>query len=114
MLVLERIEVILYFNPRSLTGATSRRPGIGADWFAFQSTLPYGSDALSSMGCQMYAYFNPRSLTGATVWYSRYDGTFLISIHAPLRERRHLNRFLKVLITISIHAPLRERHFSRS
>ena len=55
----------IYFNPRSLTGATffSTKPNVAA---IFQSTLPYGSDP--SYNCVSVApmYFNPRSLTGAT------------------------------------------------
>ena len=33
----------------------------------------------------------------------------VISIHAPLRERRQLNRVKRLAESISIHAPLRER-----
>ena len=54
----------------------------------FQSTLPYGSDS-------------PDLSTISNV--SR------ISIHAPLRERRGLEKDLKTKDLISIHAPLRER-----
>ena len=55
-----------YFNPRSLTGATL---------------------AISQprAGCWD---FNPRSLTGATNLKINLEVTTLISIHAPLRERR--------------------------
>ena len=55
----------LYFNPRSLTGATLM-------------VRPAGTNAL---------YFNPRFLTGATVpRLAGYDDV-IISIHAPSRER---------------------------
>ena len=94
------------FNPRSLTGATQNNPykfpikkiSIHAPLRerplrhlqptqrqAFQSTLPYGSDAKVS---NEHLYFNPRSLTGATNIYNRLMAFTKISIHAPLRERR--------------------------
>ena len=85
-------DVIVYagqqhFNPRSLTGAmrSATRP---AQRSAFQSTLPYGSDAFgdptsAKVGISIHAPlrerikpadtegltfdFNPRSLTGATM-----------------------------------------------
>ena len=77
----------VYFNPRSLTGATYR----GKTWIKqnlFQSTLPYGSDTLHALAlyctlefqstlpygsdrrpfllAKICRHFNPRSLTGAT------------------------------------------------
>ena len=54
-----------YFNPRSLTGATCR--------------------CRQQMGSS--SNFNPRSLTGATVLQNGGDIMFIISIHAPSRER---------------------------
>ena len=58
-----------YFNPRSLTGATSSLRN--ADGKAsFQSTLPHGSD----------------------VTYAGFTAHVDISIHAPSRERRNLCR----------------------
>ena len=54
------------FNPRSLTGATLFINCKACLSFKFQSTLPYGSDAPTPL--------------------SDVDGA--ISIHAPLRERR--------------------------
>ena len=54
-----------HFNPRSLTGATLE-DGVLRKTPLFQSTLPYGSDTIST---------NLRSI-------------LCISIHAPLRERR--------------------------
>ena len=58
--------------------------------------------------------FNPRSLAGATrspaiKWYHR-----IISIHAPLRERRLHCRHDYSCRCISIHAPLRERRKAQS
>ena len=76
---------------------------------AFQSTLPYGSDAIPPILYRLHNHFNPRSLTGATgasrpycfknevfqstlPYGSDFTGAALtssleISIHAPLRER---------------------------
>ena len=75
----------------------------------FQSTLPYGSDRRFHCYLAAIDYFNPRSLTGATanvfttsggdlfqstLPYGSDGTTFasgleeVISIHAPLRERR--------------------------
>ena len=97
------------FNPRSLTGATS--------------LVHYISTSFND--------FNPRSLTGATITQHIKIQHFIISIHAPLRERHGTciaciqvdtlfqstlpygsDRFdcaFTLGIGISIHAPLRER-----
>ena len=99
-----------YFNPRSLTGATGF-------WFfqliliaLFQSTLPHGSDLLQAFCAIPAANFNPRSLTGATCPTSTYVvRRFLISIHAPSRERRWPKSYPFCRWRISIHAPSRER-----
>ena len=103
--------------------------------FIFQSTLPYGSDPAHQQGFVPRYYFNPRSLTGATISVFSISLLITISIHAPLRERRHCIREIcsylyfnprsltgatlhisKALFpgTISIHAPLRERPASGS
>ena len=103
------ISASVYFNPRSLAGATGsalrfakimdisihapsrerqtmvRLPAASAK---FQSTLPRGSDP---------------------VWYSIYKQTKTISIHAPSRERRSAEKRLASSSWISIHAPSRER-----
>ena len=55
-----------YFNPRALTGATN----------SAKASSPIDSD------------FNPRSLTGATLFVDFCVVFVIISIHAPLRERR--------------------------
>ena len=76
-----------YFNPRSLTGATTLTL-ISVKAFAFQSTLPHGSDKASV----------------------RYLPTAAISIHAPSRERlERAQEAFAQLPSISIHAPSRER-----
>ena len=79
----------LYFNPRSLTGATMLM-GNAKKVDLFQSTLPYGSDCCHAHRAARQA----------------------ISIHAPLRERRCPRRPRCSHRRISIHAPLRERPFS--
>ena len=102
--------LMLYFNPRSLTGATccfcsrycytitfqSTLPRgsdasatvYGIQLLLFQSTLPYGSDQLALFGFSSLTHFNPRSLAGATVLNKEIYAQGNISIHAPSRERR--------------------------
>ena len=77
----------MYFNPRSLTGATTQHRNTSCRAYQFQSTLPHGSDL-----------------------YSREQETaILISIHAPSRERHKANEWAIRCVHISIHAPSRER-----
>ena len=80
------MQVVTHFNPRSLAGAT-RKMWRGCRSCVFQSTLPRGSD---------------RRLAGCCLALD-------ISIHAPSRERRHLNLHDHPQRQISIHAPSRER-----
>ena len=76
----------LYFNPRSLAGATCEGNGLSHS-SGFQSTLPRGSDRRPGIGADWFA----------------------ISIHAPSRERRVPGHKTKMYLNISIHAPSRER-----
>ena len=118
----------IYFNPRSLTGATGfgksiplparisihaplreRRIIFFCRYSAFQSTLPHGSDQLFSLNRLVLAYFTPRSLAGATLPSVSFVLADLISIHAPLRERPEPFRCYNLIYNISIHAPSRER-----
>ena len=83
------------FNPRSLAGATCTTVLPWSFTIAFQSTLPCGSDFLVFNHFSASWYFNPRSLAGATHDNSKIR--FLccgISIHAPLRERLHINQII--------------------
>ena len=75
------------FNPRSLTGATPYSRS-ASPAHRFQSTLPYGSD---------------------TTVFALSPTFIVISIHAPLRERRQVQQPMCRQPAISIHAPLRER-----
>ena len=82
----------MYFNPRSLAGATvafSREAGIAKDFNPrslagatlifimllceprFQSTLPRGSDIIRRSSELIGNNFNPRSLAGATTTTSK-------------------------------------------
>ena len=102
--------IILYFNPRSLAGATYL-------WILTRLVL---------------FYFNPRSLAGATEQRLTLGASLIISIHAPSRERRSTAHSkakqpdfnpcslagatgeeirLRLQGWISIHAPSRERRF---
>ena len=75
----------------------------------FQSTLPYGSDRCRRKLHRADKYFNPRSLTGATRAIYLFLLFIVISIHAPLRERLSMLYNGANISGISIHAPLRER-----
>ena len=63
-----------------------RGKGISQNYL-FQSTLPRGSDSYGSLLMEVLVYFNPRSLAGATFFTLNSHSRFLISIHAPSRER---------------------------
>ena len=77
-----------YFNPRSLAGATICFNIIICLGKGFQSTLPRGSDKITTVkGSFITMNFNPRSLAGATALFTRKIITRSISIHAPSRER---------------------------
>ena len=56
----------VYFNPRSLAGATDWIIQIACGLIKFQSTLPRGSDPAGRTGGLSLSDFNPRSLAGAT------------------------------------------------
>ena len=97
----------IYFNPRSLPGATTRKQrNICAA--AFQSTLPCGSDLRMHLTWKSRRHFNPRSLAGATKNLEKFKisskfqstlpcGSDAVPLHTLNAPR------------ISIHAPLRER-----
>ena len=98
-----------YFNPRSLTGATthSRYTQILPK---FQSTLPHGSDYIldKTWGTLIIISIHASSRERPVLkrWLEKYK---VISIHAPSRERPVLKRWLEKYKVISIHAPSRER-----
>ena len=75
---------------------------------SFQSTLPArGSDTKYKDHPAVAVHFNPRSPQGgATKYYTDYDVSMMISIHAPRKGERRYN-FVKQfgLRLISIHAP---------
>ena len=58
----------LYFNPRSLTGATVTDVTLEEVAELFQSTLPRGSDCVRLNSRPRLLHFNPRSLAGATIF----------------------------------------------
>ena len=75
----------------------------------FQSSLPRGSYYTPARPAQRLPDFNPRSLAGATILRHVQLNACRISIHAPLRERPEVYANLKAGWDISIHAPSRER-----
>ena len=122
-----------YFNPRSLTGATVRRPGVFIKltisihaplrerlslrlalqvlYLDFNPRSLTGATTRCWKDIRLIGYFNPRSLTGATQIDAGTVYNAYISIHAPLRERLYPANASRLCIFISIHAPLRERQF---
>ena len=78
------------FNSRSREGATSR-------------TVP----RLCRKSC-----FNSRSREGATVLPVKRQRLAVVSIHAPVRERRRVRINHQLIQYVSIHAPVRERPIS--
>ena len=121
----------MYFNPRSLTGATT------ISHFALVYCHDFNPRSLTGATAGMIdtagrrVNFNPRSLTGATYGYNTVGAVTFISIHAPSRERPSAcvrNILLHIYfnprsltgateqatadittVAISIHAPSRER-----
>ena len=126
-----RINIHHHFNPRSLTGATGSRQEQSGILWDFNPRSLTGATPRDSVITKVPAHFNPRSLTGATPRNDMVNHSFLISIHAPLRERHagsikvsdnmifqstlpygsdRERHFRYQIRRISIHAPLRERH----
>ena len=80
------LEVLFYFNPRSLTGANLPcGQCIGCRLISIHAPLRERINAQQVQSLELY--FNPRSLTGANLPCGQCIGCRLISIHAPLRER---------------------------
>ena len=100
----------LYFNPRSLAGATSYGPFLIGGVTLFQSTLPRGSDAnsVAQTNALVISIHAPsRERHDEHIRWSPVTG---ISIHAPSRERPLMPGCNVRSSLISIHAPSRERH----
>ena len=90
----------------------SRRPGIGADWFAFQSTLPHGSDRCTPTRVVISTTFQSTLPHGSDRYAEAVQQLgYSISIHAPSRERPNMLFVMFLAAVISIHAPSRERPF---
>ena len=94
MLFSKPLRYAAYFNPRSLAGATiALFTAINSR--LFQSTLPRGSDPI--FGCSYLCYFVfqstlPRGSDPIIRNSERFAG--IISIHAPSRERLHINKII--------------------
>ena len=121
---------MLYFNPRSLAGATFIFWRIVLQIIiSIHAPSRERQYVVRLIGIMLY--FNPRSLAGATFIFWRIVLQIIISIHAPSRERLTTclmcsipqNEFQSTLprgsdirndnhsafVVISIHAPSRER-----
>ena len=98
------------FNPRSLAGATYNLPCVSHKAL-FQSSLPRGSDLKilpSACLCVISILAPSRERPKLEVLH---NGKIQISILAPSRERPAAFRSFKQLLVISILAPSRERPF---
>ena len=83
----KRRKLYRYFNPRSLTGATSFKNSSALSKLNFNPRSLTGATLRFLQVRNISRHFNPRSLTGATDTYRLAVCTKDISIHAPLRER---------------------------
>ena len=103
------MEVLLYFNPRSLAGAT-KASNIVWFWICISIHAPLRERRLLTFWQQLSLYFNPRSLAGATAFrllVRRHTAVF----QSTLPCGSDLNLVCAPFVfRISIHAPLRERH----
>ena len=77
----------------------------------FQSTLPHGSDSAKNQQ-RVYDALFQSTLPHGSDHYQPYFACiyYIISIHAPSRERPFCFDTLACKADISIHAPSRERH----
>ena len=76
----------------------------------FQSTLPYGSDLMSTTaGAVVPIFQSTLPYESDPNVFSTSGGDLKISIHAPSRERLCCSIFSFSAAVISIHAPSRER-----
>ena len=107
----KEVHQTMYFNPRSLTGATT------ISHFALVYCHDFNPRSLTGATAGMIdtagrrVNFNPRSLTGATYGYNTVGAVTFISIPAPSRERLMPTELLVNVEDISIHAPSRERQY---
>ena len=97
-----------HFNPRSRMGATKRMVGLAIQ-FEFQSTLPYGSDMMDAGMTDEEIQFQSTLPYGSDSDWPRVRRMILISIHAPVWERRKGQKEKSCHQVISVHAPFGER-----
>ena len=79
--------VLFYFNPRSLAGATEQRLTLGASLIISIHAPSRERQQVIARRQRAYRHFNPRSLAGATRSPGGGRRWRIISIHAPSRER---------------------------
>ena len=82
--------VLFYFNPRSLAGATEQRLTLGASLIISIHAPSRERQQVIARRQRAYRHFNPRSLAGATRSPGGGRRWRIISIHAPSRERRSI------------------------
>ena len=78
----------LYFNPRSLAGATKTKQQMLRQSSHFNPRSLAGATECVPSSDEPKPHFNPRSLAGATAQRANAVSRINISIHAPSRERR--------------------------
>ena len=110
---MSQLSFSLYFNPRSLTGATAASLACSRSCI-FQSTLPYGSDSGKGNNQFQILHFNPRSLTGATRCTNSQNGGHRDFNPRSLTGATLFHACFNFFCRISIHAPLRERQVRSS
>ena len=81
-------KIILYFNPRSLAGATGMPDHRSPPPLGISIHAPSRERPLEMLTSKSLTHFNPRSLAGATAPKRAAACSQQISIHAPSRERQ--------------------------
>ena len=104
--------LMIYFNPRSLAGATTQ-PSLADQTFAISIHAPSRERLVSPLDTLTDFYFNPRSLAGATT--TRLEELGLKAFQSTLPRGSDpitAYQLRQCKSNISIHAPSRERLLS--
>ena len=104
---------LIYFNPRSLAGATHLFSFSFFCHFYFNPRSLAGATCIDDSCFWKCCNFNPRSLAGATFIPKDLDSVTNISIHAPSRERQHQNKLLLYSFKSSIFCELAQLKYSK-
>ena len=91
---IKKVIIFLYFNPRSLAGATNNSSHFQSASRYFNPRSLAGATKIKLAFSAAFVYFNPRSLAGATLFLLLSEVYIHISIHAPSRERHENGIFV--------------------